>query len=55
MFPRFAPHEVAALPFRYYAMLREYFLSTLPEKSDMPDDGIVDIDFDKEVLKGEPT
>jgi hypothetical protein len=54
MFPRFAPHEVAALPFGYYAALREYFLSTLPEKSDLPGD-VEDIDFDKEVLQGGPT
>lgn len=35
-------------------MLREYFLSTLPEKSDTADDTL-EFDFDQEVLRGEPT
>jgi hypothetical protein len=43
------------LPFGYYMKLREYFLSTLPEKSDIDESDTLDIDFDKEVLRGEPT
>lgn len=53
MFPRFAPHEVAALPFGYYAKLRDYYISTLPEKSEAESDDS-DFDFDQEVLRGEP-
>jgi hypothetical protein len=36
-------------------MLREYLLSTLPEKSMLDDNDVEEFDFDQEVLRGEPT
>jgi hypothetical protein len=49
------PHEIAGLPHRYHQVLRAYYFSTRPEHSDLPDEGIEDVDFDAVSFRGGPT
>ena len=48
------PHVILELPMKYYLKLRLYFVEAHPAPSELPVDGMVDVDFDKSVLTGGP-